>query len=167
MKFYKFCEKVLLANDLSSTKRREPDVVVSIFSPGTVGAHPSVSVKDLNVGFDWDAGRVVLTTETPLCALTSDQVEDITKSVRAGQSWHAYQREKAHKAEVMALRKQRDGLLEALKAARNFITAQPIKTRQEAGDNEVGITVVLLDDIPTIVNVMGKITSAIVSAEAE
>ena len=73
----------------------DPDVVMSVQSQGELrGPTPAVAVTAAHAGFDWDSGRVLLTPEQPVIALTAEQVEAIVKSVRAGESWHAYQRYK-------------------------------------------------------------------------
>ncbi len=57
----------------------------------------------------------------PLTTLTPEQVADITTSVRKGQSWHAYEAYKKHKAQLenaalehAKVAGQRDELLAAL-----------------------------------------------------
>ena len=70
----------------------DPDVMVSVQSQGELrGPTPAVGIIGAHAGFDWDSGRVLLTPAQPVVALTPEQVEAIVKSVRSGQSWHAYQ----------------------------------------------------------------------------
>ncbi|ENZ7909620.1 hypothetical protein ACG99A_005078 [Escherichia coli] len=103
MKFYKFSELVnrILSNNHSH--RRDIDVTIVVHSPGSIGSTPSVEVQSIQVGFDWDAGQVMIFPAQPLTTLTPEQVADITDSVRKGQSWHAYQEYKKHKEQLEKL----------------------------------------------------------------
>lgn len=121
MKFSKFSELVarLWSNPL--TQRRDPDITILVHSPGSIGPSPSVEVEAIHAGFDWDAGQVMIYPAQPLTTLTPEQVADITESVRKGQSWHAYQAYKKHKAQLenaalehAKVAGQRDKLLAAL-----------------------------------------------------
>ena len=63
----------------------DADVLVCVQSQGELRGHtPAVAVTDAHAGFDWDSGRVLLSTENPLVALSADEVSAILKSVRAG-----------------------------------------------------------------------------------
>lgn len=121
MKFSKFSELVarLWSNPL--TQRRDPEITILVHSPGSIGLSPSVEVEAIHAGFDWDAGQVMIYPAQPLTTLTPEQVADITESVRKGQSWHAYQAYKKHKAQLenaalehAKVAGQRDKLLTAL-----------------------------------------------------
>lgn len=123
MKLSKFFELItaIWANRLH--QRRDPEVTIIIHSPGSVGVTPSVEVESIEAGFDWNAGQVLIYPAQPLTTLTPDQVADITTSVRKGQSWHAYEAYKKHKAEMdtaaieySKVAGQRDELLTALEA---------------------------------------------------
>lgn len=121
MKFSKFTELVARIWSSPTTQRRDPEITISILSPGSIGASPSVEVESIQAGFDWDAGQVLIYPAQPLTTLTPEQVADITTSVRKGQSWHAYEAYKKHKAQLenaaLELAKvawQRDELLAAL-----------------------------------------------------
>ncbi|HBE3267845.1 hypothetical protein [Escherichia coli] len=100
MKFSKFSELVnrILSNNHSH--RRDMDVMIVVHSPGRIGSTPSVEVQSIQVGFDWDAGKVLIFPAQPLTTLTPEQITDITDSVRKGQSWHAYQEYKKHKEQL-------------------------------------------------------------------
>ncbi|MBQ5139562.1 hypothetical protein [Klebsiella pneumoniae] len=123
MKFSRFFELItaIWANKIN--QRRDPEVTIIIHSPGSVGVTPSVEVESIEAGFDWSAGQVLIYPAQPLTTLTPDQVADITTSVRKGQSWHAYEAYKKHKAEMATaateyskVAGQRDELLIALEA---------------------------------------------------
>lgn len=86
---------------------RSRRLVIRKFNPGGMTGHQTVEVDSIHAGFDWEAGKVVITPAEPMTVLTPEQVADITKSVRAGGSWHAYEarkslRERALKAEASA-----------------------------------------------------------------
>ena len=91
---------------------RDWKLVVKVFRPGTVGGTPCVEVKRLDVGFDWDNGRLMIEADAPLTTLTPEDVAAIHKSAKGGQSWHAFQsykkqadRIKVLEAEIAALKK--------------------------------------------------------------
>lgn len=121
MKFSKFTELVARIWSSPTTQRRDPEITISILSPGSIGASPSVEVESIQAGFDWDAGQVLIYPAQPLTTLTPEQVADITTSVRKGQSWHAYEAYKKYKAQLenaalehAKVAGQRDELLAAL-----------------------------------------------------
>ncbi|EBT5884327.1 hypothetical protein [Escherichia coli] len=103
MKFSKFSELVnrILSNNHSH--RRDMDVTIVVHSPGSIGSTPSVEVKSIHAGFDWDSGKVLIFPSQPLTTLTPEQITDITDSVRKGQSWHAYQEYKKHQEQLEKL----------------------------------------------------------------
>lgn len=103
MKFSKFSELVnrILSNNHSH--RRDMDVTIVVHSPGRIGSTPSVEVQSIQLGFDWDAGQVMIFPAQPLTTLTPEQITDITDSVRKGQSWHAYQEYKKYKEQLEKL----------------------------------------------------------------
>ncbi|MFL3524547.1 hypothetical protein [Escherichia coli] len=123
MKFSKFSELVnrILSNNHSH--RRDMDVTIVVYSPGSIGSTPSVEVQSIHAGIDWDSGKVLIFPAQPLTTLTPEQITDITDSVRKGQSWHAYQEYKKHKEQLEKLSieldaaKQRIAELEGNRAA--------------------------------------------------
>jgi hypothetical protein len=82
---------------------REWHLVVRKTNPGGLTAHQTTEVKAIYAGFDWEAGKVVIEPARPLTELSPEQVEAIQKSVRAGGSWHAYEREKKLRARIAEL----------------------------------------------------------------
>lgn len=64
MKFSKFSELVnrILSNNHSH--RRDMDVTIVVHSPGSIGSTPSVEVKSIRAGFDWDSGKVLIFPST-------------------------------------------------------------------------------------------------------
>ncbi|WP_255299143.1 hypothetical protein [Klebsiella quasipneumoniae] len=135
MKFSKFTELVARIWSNPTTQRRDPEITIVVHSPGTIGPSPSVEVEAIHAGFDWDAGQVMIYPAQPLTTLTPEQVADISTSVRKGQSWHAFEAYKKHKAQLenAALEHgkvsgQRDKLLKALTDALEWIDAVPLET---------------------------------------
>lgn len=135
MKFSKFSELVARIWSNTLTQRRDPEITIAIHSPGSIGASPSVEVESIQAGFDWDAGQVLIYPAQPLTTLTPEQVADITTSVRKGQSWHAFEAYKKHKAQLenaalehAKVAGQRDALLSALADALEWIDAVPSET---------------------------------------
>ena len=129
MKFSKFTELVARIWSSPTTQRRDPEITISILSPGSIGASPSVEVESIQAGFDWDAGQVLIYPAQPLTTLTPEQVADITTSVRKGQSWHAYEAYNKHKAQLenaalehTKVAGQRDELLAALAEMTNIVS---------------------------------------------
>ncbi|HDI6079550.1 TPA: hypothetical protein PN946_005112, partial [Escherichia coli] len=66
MKFSKFSELVnrILSNNHSH--RRDMDVTIVVYSPGSIGSTPSVEVQSIHAGFDWDSGKVLIFPAQPL-----------------------------------------------------------------------------------------------------
>ncbi len=85
----------------------DAEVLVCVQSQGELRGHtPAVAVTEAHAGFDWDSGRVLLGTENPLIALSAEQLAATLKSVRAGQSWHAYQAHKSLRERIRELEAQ-------------------------------------------------------------
>ena len=140
MKFSKFSELVarLWSNPL--TQRRDPEITILVHSPGSIGPSPSVEVEAIHAGFDWDAGQVMIYPAQPLTALTPEQVAEISESVRKGQSWHAYEAYKKHKAQLenaalehAKVAGQRDELLAALELAVEQMESDAVGIEYECG----------------------------------
>jgi hypothetical protein len=76
---------------------------VKVMSPGTVGGSPCEELTAINVGFDWDNGKIIFDTKSPLTKLSLEDVAAIHKSAKEGQSWHAYQSYKKQADRIKAL----------------------------------------------------------------
>lgn len=153
MRFSKFTELVTRIWSSSTTQRRDSEITISIHSPGSIGASPSVAVEAIHPGFDWDAGQVMIYPAQPLTTLTPEQVNDITESVRKGQSSHAYEAYKKHKAQLenaalehAKVAGQRDELLAALEEMTDIVSKhtypQPDKPNSTWGRLEVAKEVI-------------------------
>lgn len=109
----------LIIDHLSRLLARQPNcdwkLFVKVFNPGTVGGTPCVAVTQLNFGIDWDNGKVILETEVPLTKLSGEDVADIHKSAKDGQSWHAFQSYKKQAARIKELETELNQLRAAKK----------------------------------------------------
>jgi hypothetical protein len=121
MNFDIFALDVARISNTNEMQRREHTVEIEVHRPGSIGGTPAVAVSAIFKGFDWDCGRVIICPKVPLTELTPEQVADITASVRKGQSWHAFEAYKKHKAQLenaaiehAKVAGQRDDLLAAL-----------------------------------------------------
>ncbi len=91
-------------------------MVVKVFNPGSIGGTPCELVTGMYAGIDWNKGRVLLSTETPLTRLTPEDVAAVHKSAKEGQSWHAFQQYKKQDAKIKALEAEVASLKGQLKA---------------------------------------------------
>lgn len=98
-------DQLMLSLERIRKMRKNQDfrLTVRISNAGGLTAHQTVDAVGIYPGFDWENGQIVVETAQPLTRLTAEQVEDITKSVRAGGSWHAYEREKKLREKIKAL----------------------------------------------------------------
>lgn len=86
----------------------DPEVVIQIKLPySTVGAQPRVSVKNVQMGFDWDAGKFFIVPEENLTLSNRDFAKQMTEmQERAGWADHE---NRNLKAEIRKLKKQLKG----------------------------------------------------------
>jgi hypothetical protein len=92
----------------------DADAYITVYSPGTLGAQPTVGIDRANFGFDWDHGKFLIRPTQHLTKLTREEVVAIRDSVARSQSWHAFQREKALRERIRDLEVE----LAALKGSR-------------------------------------------------
>lgn len=82
--------KELTSNELNERdKKRTVNIVV--VNEGTMGATPTVNIKQASFGFDWDSQMFMIFPEQPLTTLSRSEIEDISKSVNDTQSFHTRQ----------------------------------------------------------------------------
>ena len=85
-------------------EHEDPEVVIEIRLPySTVGGTPTVKIKNVGMGFDWDRGKFILRPEEPLCP----EDRDFAKQMREMQErvgWAAYENRRL-KAEIRRLKK--------------------------------------------------------------
>lgn len=82
----------------------DPEVVIQVKLPySTVGAQPIVKVKSVQMGFDWDSGKFIITPEESLTPSDRDFAKQMTEmQERAG--WADYENRNL-KAEIRRLKK--------------------------------------------------------------
>ena len=78
------------ANGLS--RHAQPEVVIPIYQPGRLGGQFAVPVTHINLGFDWDQGKLFLESDENLTLLSAEEVEDIRKHASLGQNRESHQR---------------------------------------------------------------------------
>ena len=85
--------------------REDPEVVVQIKLPySTMGGQPTVSVKSLQMGFDWDHGKFILIPEENLTPADRDFAQQMRK-MQDDLGWVKNENYKL-KAEIKKLKKQ-------------------------------------------------------------
>ena len=82
----------------------DPEVVIQIKLPySTVGGTPTVKIKNAQMGFDWDSGKFIFTTEEPLTPSNRDFVKQMKEMQdRAGMADYE---NRGLKAEIRRLKK--------------------------------------------------------------
>ncbi len=82
----------------------DPEVVIQVKLPySTVGAQPTVKVKSVQMGFDWDSGKFIIAPEESLTPSDRDFAKQMTEmQERAG--WADYENRNL-KAEIRRLKK--------------------------------------------------------------
>ncbi len=66
----------------------ENEVEIVIESQGSIGGTPTVKIKNIQVGFDWDNKKILIYTDTPVIKLTQEELEDVRKSLKQAHSFH-------------------------------------------------------------------------------
>ena len=85
--------------------REDPEVVIQIKLPySTVGARPTAKIKHIGMGFDWDAGKFIITPEENLTPADRDFAEQM-KKMQDDLGWTKNEN-RALKAEIKKLKKQ-------------------------------------------------------------
>lgn len=103
MDFSDFLERVQRVKSFSGMRPGDLKVRIVVCSPGGLGAMPTVEVKSVHRGIDWDSGSFLITPEKPLTVLTEEQLEAVKKAARDAQSFEAYDYNKKLKAENKSL----------------------------------------------------------------
>jgi hypothetical protein len=85
--------------------REDPEVVIQIKLPySTVGARPTAKIKHIGMGFDWDAGKFIITPEENLTPADRDFAEQMRK-MQDDLGWVKLENHKL-KQEIKNLKKQ-------------------------------------------------------------
>lgn len=83
----------------------DPEVVIAIKLPySTVGGLPTVKVKTMWMGFDWDQGKFIITPEEDLTPSDRDFAKQM-KEMQERAGWAAYENRNL-KAEIRQLKKK-------------------------------------------------------------
>ena len=82
------------------------EVVASIVvrTVGTIGGTPTVNVKSIHAGFDWDSGKLLIYPEKDLRTIEADELLALRKASEK-EGWAEYEN-RGLKAEVKRLQKQ-------------------------------------------------------------
>lgn len=111
-----FIERLLRIKQLAGNKEHIVGVVTE--SSYTIGGRKTVAIKDVQAGFDWEHGKILLMPQDTLTALSVEDVSAIVESKKNGQSWHSYQQHKKHEDVKRQLEKRVLDLESALAATR-------------------------------------------------
>ncbi len=83
----------------------DPEVVIKIKLPySTVGGQPTVKVKNVQMGFDWDQGKFIITPEEDLTPSDRDFAKQM-KEMQDRAGWADYENRNL-KAEIRQLKKK-------------------------------------------------------------
>ena len=83
----------------------DPEVVIKVVLPyATVGGMPTVTVKSVHLGFDWDKGKLILAPEESLTPRDRDFAEKM-KEMQEKLGWAQYEN-RGLNAEIKRLKKQ-------------------------------------------------------------
>ena len=103
-------EVIATLNEIAARAGHRKDamtVQVVVYQPGSIGGTPTVHLKSIFAGFDWDAGKAMLYLAKDVSPITPEEREVIYRYARDGQSYRAHQdhqRIKALQAEVAELK---------------------------------------------------------------
>ena len=105
MKLSEMHRLVNVYHDEERMMREDPEVVIQIKLPySTVGGQPTVRVKSIQMGFDWDHGKFIITPEENLTPADRDFAEQMRK-MQDDLGWAKYEN-RGLKAEIKKLKKQ-------------------------------------------------------------
>jgi hypothetical protein len=103
----KFSELHRLVNlyHRDGTQYEDPEVVIMIKLPySTVGAHPTVPVKSISMGFDWDHGKFMIYPAEELTPADRDFAKQM-KEMQDRAGWADFENRNL-KAEIRRLKKK-------------------------------------------------------------
>lgn len=52
-------------------------IVIPVYRVGSVGGTPSVDVKNISIGFDWDNGKIFVNPESRLREIDRDEIKSL------------------------------------------------------------------------------------------
>lgn len=82
------------------------EVVIPVFRAGAVGGTPSVSIRIVNSGIDWDKGKIFIQPEERLRIIDADEIKALQDKYKE-LSWKHY--------EITNLKKENERLLKRIK----------------------------------------------------
>jgi hypothetical protein len=104
MKLSELYRLVSVYHDEERMVREDPEVVIQIKLPySTVGALPTVKIKHISMGFDWDHGKFIITPEENLTPADRDFALQMRK-MQDDLGWARYENRNL-KAEIKKLKK--------------------------------------------------------------
>lgn len=71
------------------TDNENDDVVIEIYNRDSIGGTPNVSLDKVQVGFDWDNGRIILSSDK--------RIAEVTEAIDIVESWLKRQRKNLNK----------------------------------------------------------------------
>ncbi|EPT1451883.1 hypothetical protein ACVOZ6_003471 [Escherichia coli] len=121
--FGQFAGTVARLNETGSGRSgRIERVAIPVERPtASIGPSPSVLVVNVSAGFDWDSGTLFIHPQHPLTPLTPDELEEIKRCRKEGQSWAVY---KAHERWQV----ERDGLVDTVNKLRTALLQRGMST---------------------------------------
>lgn len=95
----------LVAVRYNPERHEDPEIVVKVKLPySTVGGQPTVPVKSMHMGFDWDSGKFIIYPEEELTPSDRDFAEKMRK-MQEDLGW-TMSENRSLKAEIKRLKKQ-------------------------------------------------------------
>lgn len=90
IKFETLNDLKLFIDHIEKNRPRELNntVEISIVSQGSIGGMPTVKIRDMVCGIDWDNGKFIIYTDEPVIKLTPDELKDVRKSISQAYSYH-------------------------------------------------------------------------------
>ena len=123
MDFSDFLERAQRVKSFSGMRPGDLKVRIVVCSPGGLGAMPTVEVKSVHRGIDWDSGSFLITPEKPLTVLTQEQLEAVKKAARDAQSFEAYAYNKK-------LKEENKRLLEEVTVLKSVLSSYGVQSAQ-------------------------------------
>lgn len=90
IKFKTLNDLKLFIEHIEKNRPRQLDntVEIAIVSQGSIGGMPTVKIKDMVEGIDWDNGKFIIYTDEPVIKLTPEELKDVRKSISQAYSYH-------------------------------------------------------------------------------
>jgi len=83
-------------------KHDDPEIRVIISTSGSIGGTPTVGIKSITSGFDWDSGKIMISTLDPIMKVNQNTLENLRKE--AEKIGYSMSENRSLKAEVKRLR---------------------------------------------------------------